>query len=128
MSGTGRARAKPDDVSIIIRFRIRMTVIVKSKEPLVVPVAARRKAGFKSGQELEVKASGGVITIVPKVSPDELQDEREIRDPRIRKAIRQGHAEFLAGRTAGRDPAPRRPIEEFFGIRARKRAPLRPRA
>ena len=41
----------------------------------MVPKAARRRAGFKSGQELEVKASGGVITIVPKVSPDELQDE-----------------------------------------------------
>jgi hypothetical protein len=27
----------------------------------------RRKAGFRSGQELEFKASGGVITIVPKL-------------------------------------------------------------
>jgi bifunctional DNA-binding transcriptional regulator/antitoxin component of YhaV-PrlF toxin-antitoxin module len=38
-----------------------MTVVVKNKEPLVVPPAARRLAGFKSGQELEVKASGGVV-------------------------------------------------------------------
>lgn len=44
-----------------------MTVTVKNREPLVVPVAARRKAGFKSGQELEFKASGGVITILPKL-------------------------------------------------------------
>lgn len=45
-----------------------MTVAVKNnnKTPLVVPTAVRRKAGFKSGQELEFKASGGVITIVPK--------------------------------------------------------------
>jgi bifunctional DNA-binding transcriptional regulator/antitoxin component of YhaV-PrlF toxin-antitoxin module len=76
-----------------------MTVVVKSKEPLVVPPSARRIAGFKSGQELEVKASGGVITIVPKLTPDELQDEREIRDPKIRGAIRQSHREFLAGKS-----------------------------
>jgi bifunctional DNA-binding transcriptional regulator/antitoxin component of YhaV-PrlF toxin-antitoxin module len=65
-----------------------MIVTVKNKTPLVVPTAARRKAGFKSGQELEVKASGGVITIIPKPSPDEAQDEREVRDPRIQAAIR----------------------------------------
>jgi bifunctional DNA-binding transcriptional regulator/antitoxin component of YhaV-PrlF toxin-antitoxin module len=76
-----------------------MTVVVKNREPLVVPTAARRRAGFKSGQELEVKASGGVITIVPRLSPDELQDEREIRDPKVRAAIRKGHEEFLAGKT-----------------------------
>ena len=98
-----------------------MTVVVKNKEPLVVPTAARRRAGFKSGQELEVKASGGVITIVPKLSPDELQDEREVRDPKIREAIRDGHQEFLAGKT--------RPIEDFFAARAargRRRARPRP--
>lgn len=46
-----------------------MTVAVKNnnKTPLVVPSAVRRRAGFKSGQELEFKASGGVITIVPKL-------------------------------------------------------------
>jgi bifunctional DNA-binding transcriptional regulator/antitoxin component of YhaV-PrlF toxin-antitoxin module len=46
-----------------------MTVAVKNnnKTPLVVPSAVRRKAGFKSGQELEFKASGGVITILPKL-------------------------------------------------------------
>ena len=98
-----------------------MTLVVKNKEPLVVPAAARRMAGFKGGQELEVKASGGVITIVPKLSPDELQDEREIRDPKIRAAIRKGHEEFLAGRT--------RPIGDFFAARAsgpRKRVRPRP--
>jgi antitoxin component of MazEF toxin-antitoxin module len=94
-----------------------MTVAVKNKPLVVVPPAALRRAGFKSGQELEVKASGGVITIVPKLSADELQDAREIRDPKIRAAIRKGHEEFLAGKT--------RPIEEFFAERAsrvRKRA------
>jgi len=87
-----------------------MTDALKNKPPVVVPPAALRRAGFKRGQALEVKASGGVVTIVPKLSPDELQDEREVRDPKIRAAIREGHAEFLAGKT--------RPIEGFFAERA----------
>jgi len=46
-----------------------MTVAVKNnnKTPLVVPPAVRRKAGFKCGQVLEFKASGGAITIIPKL-------------------------------------------------------------
>ena len=44
-----------------------MTVPVKNRTPVVVPPAALRRAGFKNGQELEVKASGGVITILPKL-------------------------------------------------------------
>ena len=46
-----------------------MTVAVKNdnKTPLVVPPAVRRRARFKSGQELEFRVSGGVITIVPKL-------------------------------------------------------------
>lgn len=87
-----------------------MTIAVKNKRPVVVPAAVLRQAGFKSGQDLEVKASGGVVTIMPKLTPDERQDEREIRDPRIRAAIRKGYKEFLAGKT--------RPIEEFFAERA----------
>ena len=87
-----------------------MTDALKNKPPVVVPPAALRRAGFKRGQALEVKASGGVVTIVRKLSPDELQDEREIRNPKIRAAIREGHAEFLAGQT--------RPIESFFAERA----------
>ncbi len=45
-----------------------MTVAIKNnnKTPLVVPASVRRAAGFKSGQEVEFKASGGVITILPK--------------------------------------------------------------
>jgi len=33
-----------------------MTVALKNKSPVVVPSAALRRAGFKTGQELEVKA------------------------------------------------------------------------
>jgi bifunctional DNA-binding transcriptional regulator/antitoxin component of YhaV-PrlF toxin-antitoxin module len=100
-----------------------MTVTVKNKPPVVVPPAVLRQAGLRRGQELEVTAGEGVITIVPKLSPDEQQDEREIRDPKIRAAIRKGHEEFLAGRT--------RPIEEYFAkreLRARKRGHSQPGA
>lgn len=100
-----------------------MTVALKNKAPVVVPPSALRRAGFKSGQELEVKAGRGAITIVPKLSADELQDAREIREPKILVAIAKGYEEFRAGKT--------RPIEEFFAKRAArsgKRASRQPRA
>ena len=68
-----------------------MTVAVKNnnKTPLVVPSVVRRKAGFKSGQELEFTASGGVITIVPKLpsAGDEYTPEqRRIIDAQLDEA------------------------------------------
>ena len=84
------------------------------------PPATLRRAGFKRGQDLEIKASGGVVTIVPKLSADELQDEREIRDPKIRAAIREGHAEFFAGKTV--------PLEGFFAKRISRAARRHSRA
>jgi len=68
-----------------------MTVAVKNdnKAPLVVPHTVRRKARFKSGQELEFRASGGVITIVPKLptADDEYTPEqRRVIDARLREA------------------------------------------
>jgi bifunctional DNA-binding transcriptional regulator/antitoxin component of YhaV-PrlF toxin-antitoxin module len=83
-----------------------------------VPKSIRRKAGFKPGDRVEFRVSRRVINIIPKLSPDELQDEKEIRDPKIRAAIRQGYQEFLAGKT--------RPIGEFFADRA-ARGPKRTR-
>ena len=79
-----------------------MTVAVKNDNstPLVVPKAVRRRAGFKSGQELEFRASGGVITIVPKPPPadDEYTPEqRRIIDARLA----EGLADIKAGRTHG---------------------------
>lgn len=95
-----------------------MTVAIKNDNtaPLIVSPAMRRKAGFKNGQKLEVKVSEGVITIVPKLTPHETEDEREIRDPKIRAAIRKGYQDFLDGKAL--------PIEEIIArraARARKR-------
>jgi bifunctional DNA-binding transcriptional regulator/antitoxin component of YhaV-PrlF toxin-antitoxin module len=77
-----------------------MTVTVKSKMPLVVPMAVRRKAGLKSGQEIEFKVSGGVINIVPKLptADDEYTPEqRRVIDARLA----EGLADIKAGRTFG---------------------------
>ena len=89
-----------------------MTVTLKPKSEITVPKSILRKAGIKAGDKIEFSVSGRVIKIVPKPSPDELQDERELRDPKVRAAIREGYEEFVAGKT--------RPIEEFFAQRASK--------
>jgi bifunctional DNA-binding transcriptional regulator/antitoxin component of YhaV-PrlF toxin-antitoxin module len=79
-----------------------MTVAVKNnnRTPLVVPSAVRRKAGFKSGEEIEFRASGGVITIIPKLpnADDEYTPaQRRIIDARLA----EGLADIKAGRTYG---------------------------
>jgi len=43
-----------------------MGVILKDKKPIVVPDAVRRKAGLRSGEEVEFRVSDRAITIVPK--------------------------------------------------------------
>jgi bifunctional DNA-binding transcriptional regulator/antitoxin component of YhaV-PrlF toxin-antitoxin module len=79
-----------------------MTVAVKNnnKTPLVVPPAIRRRARFKSGQELEFKASGGVITILPKLpfADDEYTPaQRRIIDARLKKALEEAKRGHTAG-------------------------------
>ena len=77
-----------------------MTLILKNKTPLVVPRAIRRRAGFKRGEELELKVSSGVITIRPKlpVAASECTPaQRRIIDARLRSAL----AEVKSGHTAG---------------------------
>jgi bifunctional DNA-binding transcriptional regulator/antitoxin component of YhaV-PrlF toxin-antitoxin module len=77
-----------------------MTVAVKNKPPVVVPQDALRRAGFRHGQELEVKASGGVITILPKLPTTEDEytpAQRRVIDARLKKALE----EVKRGHTAG---------------------------
>jgi AbrB family looped-hinge helix DNA binding protein len=76
-----------------------MTVTLKPKTEITVPKSIRRKAGIKPGDRFEFKVSGRVINIIPKLSPDELQDNWEIRDPKVRAAIQRGYHEFVAGET-----------------------------
>ena len=72
-----------------------MTVAVKNdnKAPLVIPRAARRKAGFKSGQVLEIKASGGVITILPKL-PSADNEYTPAQRRAIDAVLKESEAEF----------------------------------
>jgi bifunctional DNA-binding transcriptional regulator/antitoxin component of YhaV-PrlF toxin-antitoxin module len=77
-----------------------MTVIAKNKTPLVVPPSVRRKAGFKSGQEIEFKVAGGMISIRPKLptADDEYTSEqRRLIDAQLA----EGLADIKAGRTFG---------------------------
>lgn len=76
-----------------------MTVTAKDKIPLVVPHSVRRRAGIKNGDRLQFRVSGGVITIVPKLAPDELEDYMELRDPAVQRQIRASNADIRAGRT-----------------------------
>jgi len=81
-----------------------MTVAVKNTPPVVVPPAALRRAGFKRGQQLEFKAWGGVIAIVPKIPAGEdypfervleiLQDARE--NPMSRRQLTSLNAQLRA--------------------------------
>ena len=62
--------------------------------------AALRQAGFKSGQELEVRASGGVITIVPKLPSADYEytpEQRRLIDAQLD----EGLADIKGGRTHG---------------------------
>ncbi len=87
-----------------------MTITVKDKIDLVLPRSVRRRAGIKNGDKLELKVSGGVITMLPKLSSadDEYTPEqRRIIDARIAEGlddVKHGrvhgpfdtHGEFIA--------------------------------
>jgi bifunctional DNA-binding transcriptional regulator/antitoxin component of YhaV-PrlF toxin-antitoxin module len=65
-----------------------MTVTIKNK-PLTVPDRVRRRAGFKPGDRVEFKVSGGVVTILPKLpsNADEYTaEERRAIDARLAEA------------------------------------------
>jgi len=43
------------------------TIVVDEKTRLLFPPSVRRRTGLKIGDELEVKVSGGIITLLPKL-------------------------------------------------------------
>jgi bifunctional DNA-binding transcriptional regulator/antitoxin component of YhaV-PrlF toxin-antitoxin module len=99
-----------------------MTVAVKNnnKTPLVVPAAVRRSAGFKSGQELEFKATGGVITIVPKLPATD--DEYTAAERRaIDRGIGASERDYKEGRSYG----PFKTHEAFIAALSTEGAKLR---
>src|SRR4051794_26717576 len=77
-----------------------MTVTVKNKSALSVPVEIQRQAGLKPGDRVEFKVSGGIINIVPKLpnADDEYTPEqRAVIDARLAES----EEEFKAGRGFG---------------------------
>ena len=77
-----------------------MADILKEKKQLVAPASIQRKAGIKAGDQLEFKASRGVITILPKLpsADDEYTPEqRRIIDARLAES----EEDLKKGRTYG---------------------------
>jgi len=71
-----------------------MTTVVKTKIGINVPTSIQRKAGFRAGDVVEFKASGGVITILPKLpnADDEYTPEqRRIIDAQLNEASKGPH-------------------------------------
>jgi bifunctional DNA-binding transcriptional regulator/antitoxin component of YhaV-PrlF toxin-antitoxin module len=76
-----------------------MTVTMKSKT-ITVPDAVRQQAGFKVGQVLEFKASGGVVTIFPKL-PAADDEYTPAQRRAIDRGIAQSEKEYKQGKGIG---------------------------
>jgi len=81
-------------------MRLIMTIVVKERDPLVVPLTIRRRAGIKPGDRLEFKAARGVITIVSRsrLASDETPEQRRIIDAQLAEGledIRRGRVSRL---------------------------------
>jgi len=110
-----------------------MTVTLKNKMPIVVPDAVRRKAGLRSGDQIEFEVSGRVIKIVPKVSSGEeytpeavaeiIEDAKN--DPMSRRELAALNAKLMAygGRQANKVGVKERQIPRLIhASRSRRRA------
>ena len=86
--------------SVILQMRLNMTIVVKERDPLVVPLNIRRRAGIKPGDRLEFKAVRGIITIVSRsiIVRDETREQRRIIDDRLA----EGLADIREGRVSKR--------------------------
>jgi len=66
-----------------------MTIVVKERDPLVVPLNIRRRAGIKPGDRLEFKAARGVITIVSRspIADEETSEQRKVIDAQLAEGL-----------------------------------------
>ena len=78
-----------------------MTVAIKNnnKTPLVVPPAVRRRAGFKSGQELEIKASAASLLFFRNFRPQTTNIRRSSDVPSTAALLPVREITKRAGRT-----------------------------
>lgn len=77
-----------------------MTVTVRSKTPLTVPPSVRRRAGIKTGDRVEFRVSGGVISIIPKL-PGAGEEYTPAQRRRIDSRLAESEADLKHGRTHG---------------------------
>src|SRR5579863_4050400 len=77
-----------------------MTVVVKSKPGLLVPPSVRRKAGIKTGDQVEFEVSGGVIQIVRK-PPAANEEYKRARRRAVERELAKGLEDVRRGRTHG---------------------------
>jgi bifunctional DNA-binding transcriptional regulator/antitoxin component of YhaV-PrlF toxin-antitoxin module len=100
---------------------LHMTVIVNSKTALVVPPAVRRLARLKTGDRIEFKVSGRVITILPK--PRIAEDEYTPAERRaIDRGIAQSEKQYAAGKSYGPFETAAEAIASLNGNLRRRRA------
>src|ERR1700733_9854422 len=92
----------------------------KNKQSIAVSPAILRRAGFKSGQEIEIKVSGGVIAILPKLPTAD--DEYT---PAQRRAIDRGIAASEKDYREGRSYGPFQTHREFIASLHKEAAKLR---
>jgi len=67
-----------------------MTITVTDDIQRMLPLRVRRQAGIKAGDQLEVRASGGIVTLIPKLpsADDEYTPEqRRIIDAQIAEGL-----------------------------------------
>ena len=94
-----------------------MTITLKAKAPLVVPLSVQRKARLKAGDQVEFKAAPGRITIVSKppaarpAAPSVTEDEYT---PEQRRIIDVQLAEGLEHLRQGRVHGPFNTVEEMI--------------
>ena len=74
-----------------------MTVTVRNKTPLTVPDQVRRRAGFKPGDKVEFKVSGGMVTILPK--PALTNDSDATLTPSEARKVRHALKQVRDGQT-----------------------------
>ena len=66
-----------------------MTITLTKEIRSILPPSVRRKAGFRAGDQVEIKDSGGIVTIIPKLptADDEYTPEqRKIIDAQLDEA------------------------------------------
>jgi AbrB family looped-hinge helix DNA binding protein len=97
-----------------------MTVTLKSEGEIVVPQKIRRKAGWKTGEQVEFTVSGRTITMSPRSS-----DSDDEYTPAERRAIDRGIAQSEKDYREGRFFGPFATAKEFIASLHKESAKLR---